>query len=474
MTTTTGPTGEVHLIGTPESRAADEIVARMERLPFGRFQLRLASLLGVGTFFDAYDSLAISVALTVIFASLNIGFANAGLLIGAAYVGQFVGAIAFGYLGERLGRKPTFVVALAVFGLFSLFTAFTWDFQSLLAARLLQGLGLGAEVPLAAALFNEYVRGKSRGTIVMLYESAFTWGLFLAPLVGLGLISWLGPDLGWRAAFVVGGIPFIVAIVAKFRLPESARWLAEHRRIAEADAIVSQMEAEARAGGAQLAAPEVRYRADVQPTRFGELFSPQYRGRTLLIWVLWFTSHFLQAGYTVWLPTLYVQIGGLPATQALALSLVSSGTAVVVTYLGAWAMDRLGRKPIFLFGYGMAIVGALVGIFAVAVLHQTSWPTLFAAGWLMTFGISFNTTSLYVYTPELAPTRMRAWATATGSSFNRLAGFVAPTIVGALLATQLGIGGVFGLLVLTSLIGFVTMKVFGIETKQRVLEELSA
>src|ERR687885_661872 len=154
MTTTTGPTGEVRLIGTPESRAADEIVARMERLPFGRFQLRLASLLGIGTFFDAYDSLAISVALTVIFTTLNIGFANAGLLIGAAYVGQFVGAITFGYLGERLGRKPTFVVALGVFGLFSLVTAFTWDFQSLLAARLLQGLG--AEVPLAAALFNEY------------------------------------------------------------------------------------------------------------------------------------------------------------------------------------------------------------------------------------------------------------------------------------------------------------------------------
>jgi MFS transporter, putative metabolite:H+ symporter len=186
------------------------------------------------------------------------------------------------------------------------------------------------------------------------------------------------------------------------------------------------------------------------------------------------TSYFPQAGYTVWLPSLYVQIGGLPPTQALALSLVSSGTAMVVTYLGAWAMDRLGRIPIFLFGYGMAILGALVGIFAVAVLHQTSWPTLFAAGWLMTFGTSFNTTSLYVYTPELSPTRMRAWATATGSSFNRLAGFVAPTSVGWLLATQLGIGGVFGPLVLTSLIGFLTMRFFGIETKQRGLEELSA
>jgi len=430
-------------------------------------------MLGVGTVFDAYDSLAISVALTVIFTSLHISFVNAGLLIGAAYVGQFFGAIGFGYLGERFGRKPSFVLALGVFGLFGLFTAVTWDFNSLLIARVLQGFGLGAEVPLAAALFNEYIRGKTRGTVGMLYQSTFMWGLFLAPLVGLGLISALGPNLGWRAVFVVGAIPLLVAIVAHFRLPESARWLAEHGRAAEADKIVSSIEAEVQARGARLQAPDVRYRAEVQPTRFGELFSRQYRGRTALIWTLWFASFFLQSGYTVWLPTLYVKIGGLPTSRALALTLVTSFTAVVVVYLAAFAMDRLGRKPVFLTGYGFAILGALVGVLAVAVLHQTSWPTLFAAGWLMTFGISFTTSSLFLYTAELSPTRMRAWATATGSSVNRAVGFIAPTIVGALLSTSLGIGAVFGLLLVTSLVGFLAMKLFGIETKQRVLEELS-
>jgi putative MFS transporter len=265
-----------------------------------------------------------------------------------------------------------------------------------------------------------------------------------------------------------------VAIFAHFRLPESARWLAEHGRAAEADRIVSKIEAEMRANGVELAEPQVKYRADVKPTRLGELFSPQYRGRTFMNWVLWFASYFLQAGYTVWLPTLYVQIGGLPPDRALALTLVSSGTAVIAAYLAAYAMDHLGRKPLFLSGYGIAILGAAVGVGAVGLLHQTGWPTLFAAGWLMTLGISLTTGSLFVYTAELAPTRMRAWATATGSSVNRAVGFVAPTIVGTLLATQLGIGGVFGLLLITSLIGFVTMKFFGIETRQRVLEELSA
>src|SRR3979411_1396662 len=104
MTTVTR-VAEAPGVGTTSSRAADEIVARLERLPFTRFHFRLASMLGVGTFFDAYDSLVISVALTVVFTSLHISFVNAGLLIGAAYVGQFVGAIVFGYLGERIGRN---------------------------------------------------------------------------------------------------------------------------------------------------------------------------------------------------------------------------------------------------------------------------------------------------------------------------------------------------------------------------------
>jgi MFS transporter, putative metabolite:H+ symporter len=474
MTTTARRATDGPTVGTSTSRAADEIVARLERLPFLGFHLRLAAMLGVGTFFDAYDSLVISVALTVVFTSLHISFVNAGLLIGAAYIGQFVGAIAFGYLGERLGRKPAFVLALALFGLLSLVTAVTWDFQSLLIARIIQGVGLGAEVPLAAALFNEYIRGKNRGTVAMLYQTLFFWGLFLAPLVGLGLISTLGPELGWRAAFAVGAIPLLVAIVAHFRLPESARWQAEHGRATEADRTIRQMEAEARARGVQLDEPEVHYRADVQSTRFSELFSRAYRGRTLMNWTLWFASYFLQAGYTVWLPTLYVQIGGLPADRALALTVVSSATALLAAYLAAYAMDHIGRRRLFLTGYGVAIVGAAVGVAAVAGLHQTGWPTLFAAGWLMTFGISLTTGSLFIYTAELNPTRMRAWATATGSSVNRLVGFVAPTIVGALLGTQLGIGGVFGLLLITSAIGLVTMKLFGIETRQRVLEELSA
>src|ERR1700761_5636006 len=166
-----------------------EILARLERLPFSRFHLRLAAILGVGTFFDAFDALTIATALAVVFTVLHINFLNAGFLISAAYVGQFIGAWAFGYLSEAFGRKIAFITALLIFGILSVATAFAWDFQSLVVLRILQGLGLGGEVPVAGALFGEYLRTANRGRIGLIYQSLFIWGAALTPAIGVGVFA---------------------------------------------------------------------------------------------------------------------------------------------------------------------------------------------------------------------------------------------------------------------------------------------
>ena len=117
-----------------------------------------------------------------------------------------------------------------MFGTLSIAAALAWSFESLLVIRLIQGVGLGAEVPVAGALFNEYVRGQTRGTVVWIYESVFAWGLAITPLVGILLFGAFGQALGWRVLFGIGGIPLLVAIYASFKLPESARWLADKGR----------------------------------------------------------------------------------------------------------------------------------------------------------------------------------------------------------------------------------------------------
>lgn len=455
-----------------ETNVADNTVARLERLPFGRTHLRVGALLGIGTFFDAFDSLIIAVVLTVVLTQFEVDFANAGLLISAAYVGQFIGAIGLGVVAERYGRRMGFIIALGAFGLLSLAVAAAWNFESLLILRLLQGIGLGAEVPIAGALFNEFVRGRSRGRAVMLYESIFSWGILLAPLIGLLFFTLFGEESGWRLLFLFGGIPVIVAVIAYFKLPESPRWLADKGRFAEAAALLDKMEREAQASGVTLDEPEVKARADVKPTRFGELFSPVYRRRTALCAVTWFCGYFILYGFSTWLPTLYVRLGGLPIENALGLTVIASAIYLVEIYVFAFTVDRVGRKPWFVGGFTVSMIGASFGLVAI-LLDATAWPILLVASLLMGLGVSPIAAGLYLYTPELYPTRMRAWATAAGSSLNRVASAIGPIVVGLLLGAGLGLGSVFLVFAVVAAVGMVVMAWLGIETKQRVLEELA-
>ena len=196
----------------------------------------MTSLLGTGTLFDGFDSLSIAGALTMIIATFHIDYKSAGALGSAAFLGQIVGALGFGWLSERIGRKWAFIISLFIFGACSFVAASATNEHELLWARAIQGVGLGAEVPIAAALFNEYARSAVRGKWVMLYETLFIYGLVLAPLASLLCYNVFGPELGWRVLFAIGGVPALVAILAIFLLPESPRWLASRGRLAEADA----------------------------------------------------------------------------------------------------------------------------------------------------------------------------------------------------------------------------------------------
>jgi MFS transporter, putative metabolite:H+ symporter len=464
-------------IAGEESRAAldvarrSEILARLERLPFSRFHLRLAAILGVGTFFDAFDALTIATALAVVFNVLHINFLNAGLLISAAYVGQFVGAWIFGYLSESYGRKFAFITSLLVFGLLSVATAFAWDFQSLVICRIVQGLGLGGEVPVAGALFGEYLRTTNRARIGLIYQSLFIWGAALTPAIGVAIFTLVGQDPGWRVLFILGGIPALVAIYACWALPESARWLAYKGRYDEAEKIVARIEAERR----KEALPPLSVKPQPAPrkTRLGELFGGIYARRTILLWTQWAATFFVAYGYSIWLPTLYVRIGGMPVNNALLLTLVTWAATLTTMYTEAWLLERVGRKPLFIFGFAMITLGGCFGTSMVLFFHATGWRILFASALIMGLGTALNSSACVNYTAELYPTRMRGLGIATGSSMNRLASIFSPFAVGALLNGGYGIEAVFAMFAVAGLIGLVVLIALGVETRGRTLEELS-
>jgi len=448
-----------------------DIIARLERLPLSRLHLRLAAILSIGTFFDAFDAICIAVALTVIFTTLHIGFFDAGLVFSSAYIGQFVGAWGFGLLSERYGRKNAFVTALLLYGVLSIATAFAWNLQSLVAIRVVQGLGLGGEIPAAAVLINEMLRSQKRGRISMIYQTVFQWGALLTPVIGLLFFNLFGQNLGWRLMFLFGGIPAFAAIYAWFALPESPRWLADRGRYDEADEVVRAMESQK--WPEPLQAPQRVAPPTLEHMRIGELFGGIYLRRTLMVWAAWLCSFFVAYGFSLWLPTLYVKIGGLPVNDALALSIIPWICNMSLMYLSAFVVDRIGRKPIFVFGFLAILVAGFGGAFIVEHWHTTVWQVLFGIGLMLGIGTSLCTTMLFTYTSELYPTRMRGLGVAAGSGMLRLAAVIAPASVGTLLASGFGIGSVFVMFGFAGLIGAVVVAFFGIETKQQSLETLS-
>src|SRR5262249_26666090 len=158
----------------------DDIVARLERLPTSWWQVKARIIVGVATFFDAFDALAIASVLPVIVPLWKLTPPQIGLMISAGFLGQLLGALLFGWIAERYGRMTAMIWSIALFAVMSLACALAWDYNSLLVLRTVQGIGLGGEVPVAAVFISELAKAQGRGRFVLLYELVFPIGLVAA------------------------------------------------------------------------------------------------------------------------------------------------------------------------------------------------------------------------------------------------------------------------------------------------------
>ena len=216
------------------------IAARLERLPISSWHIKMRVILGTATFFDAFDALAIAYALPALIPQFHLAPASIGTLIGIGYAGQAIGALFFGWLGDRIGRVRTAQITIAIFGLMSFVCASAQTYDQLFWYRFVQGFGLGGEVPIAAAYISEIARADKRGPFFLFYEAIFPLGLATVALAG----AYIVPRFGWQWLFVIGGIPSLVTLAMQFTCPESPRWLASKGRMAEADAALNRIETE--------------------------------------------------------------------------------------------------------------------------------------------------------------------------------------------------------------------------------------
>ena len=226
--------------------AAATLIVRMEQVPTSRWYVVARIVMGSATFFDAFNALSIAFVLPILVPLWHITAPEIGFLIGASYVGQVIGALAFSSAAERYGRVPCAAASTAIYAVMSLACAGAWSFSALLICRFIQGIGVGGEMPVAATYISELSKAHGRGRFFMLYEMIFPIGLMVTGQVGAILV----PQLGWQIMFLIGGIPGLIIAFLLLRLPESPRWLIGKGRLAEAEAVVMRLEAAASKAGA--------------------------------------------------------------------------------------------------------------------------------------------------------------------------------------------------------------------------------
>ena len=457
----------LHTAATPFHVAGNaEVVARLERLPVTARLMLLRVIVGVATFFDGYTVLAIAFAMPQLVTEWKLMPSEVGLIISAGYVGQLFGAVIFGSLAERIGRLRTLFITIVLFTSMDFACLFAWSGMSMMAFRFLQGVGTGGEVPVASAYINEFIGAEKRGRFFLLYEVIFPIGLMFAGMAGYFLV----PIYGWKAMFIVGLIPSVLTIPLRWFMPESPRWLASKGRIAEANAVVKLLEDSATKRGVVLQDPVVRPVDSKATARsdWRELFKSIYLKRTLMIWGLWVCVYMINNGLVTWLPTLYTQVFHLPLQTSLAYGWITSSVGVIASIACALLIDKVGRKR----WYSVAFLVATAPLMALAWISTASaiQVLIFAtAAYAVLQTIAF---SLYLYSAELYPTRLRAVGTGFGSAWLRAGSSIGPILVGTIVA-DLGIQYVFAAFAAVALVGGLVTLLFAIETKGRVLEELS-
>ena len=444
--------------------AIDRIVARIERLPTSWWQVKARIIVGTATFFDAFDALAIASVLPVVAPLWKLTQPQTGFLISAGFLGQLVGALLFGWLAEHHGRMTAMIWSIALFSMMSLVCAFAFDYWSLLVLRAIQGIGLGGEVPVAAVFISELAKAKGRGRFVLLYELVFPIGLVAASLVGL----WVVPRLGWQYMFAIGALPGLIALLLRRLLPESPRWLAVRGRHSEAEAAMAYIESETlKATGEPLPPVKPVVSTLEKPASLADLFGPLYMRRTLVVWVMWFCAYCVNYGLAIWLPTVYRTVFKLPLEQSLKYGLITQAVGLLGTLICALVIDHVGRRLWFAWSFA----AAAVALAALAVYQAPTAEQVLTCMTIAYFFISSVNIGVYLYTPELYPTRVRALAVGAATAWLRFASIIGPTVVGTMIAS--GLPAVFLTFAAVAGIAAAITGLFAVETKGHVLEEAS-
>ena len=324
-----------------------------------RFQVRAIALCSLVAFLDGLDSQSIAVAAPIIVETIGATRAALGPIFSAGLLGAMLGALTFGSLGDRFGRKRMLIGCAVLFGIFTILTAYCTSYLSLLTVRFFAGVGLGGATPLFIALASEYAPQRRRAMVASLIWAAFPLGGLVGSFLNAAILEFFG----WRSIFLIGGaLPLIVALTLLVWLPESIRYMIE----TGADPIrISSVVARIRPG----IPADVQFVADegqAVGVPMAQLFTEGNAARTLLLWVPFFAGFGILAITVVWTPVLLRDHGTPLSVASLALGIHGIGALIGMACAGR-LLERFGALavlvPSFLLG---AASTAMLGYAAVS------------------------------------------------------------------------------------------------------------
>jgi MFS family permease len=461
-----------------------DIPARLDALRWGRFHTLVVVALGITWILDGLEVTLAGTISGALKASPVLQLSNTEVgLAGSAYLaGAVLGAIFFGWLTDRLGRKKLFFITLAVYLCATAATAFSWNFASFALFRFLTGAGIGGEYTAINSTIQELVPARYRGWTDLVINGSFWIGAALGALGAIVLLdpAVIDPEYGWRAAFLIGATLALIIFFMRMWIPESPRWLMTHGHVREAEAVVAGIEARLAAEG-QAASTQAHPRVRLRPRRFtplrdvaDALFHRHRRQAFVGLSLMAAQAFFYNAIFFTYALVLETFYGVAAAHVGWYILPFALGNFLGPLLLGRF-FDTLGRRVMITFTYITAgVLLALTGYlfaegFLAARTQTIAWTVIF-------FFASVAASSAYLTVSETFPLEIRALAIAIFYSIGTgIGGVIGPALFGMLIDTGSRGSLLFGylagavLMIAAGIIAFL----FAVKAERRSLEEVA-
>jgi putative MFS transporter len=437
-----------------QTTTIDSIVEKLPLTPVHTFIIITAAL---GFMFDSFDTYIASYAMPSIIKEWKVDAIMVGMLASANFWGMMLGAIVWGPITDRYGRKVGFIGTILGFSLLSGLTIFATGIGQFLVYRFVTGMCLGGMIPVDTALVSEYISAKYRGRFVAVLTVFWPFGLLAAAIASLTLV----PTHGWRILFILGVLPAALSLVVRWKVPESPRWLGTKGRKQEAAAVLKQLGA---------TDSDVRELADepiAEKVPIGVLLQPIYRKRFILTAGYYFFSYFGYYGFVLWLPSILAVVFKLTLVKTFTYTLFAAISAILGRMTAFYTIEKFGRKQLFYVGFGLGGVAAL----CFGLIQNPAYLVWGAC--VLAFFYEQGVAGTVVWTAELYPSKVRATATCWSTGAGRISAALSPIAFGYFMANKM----YYGVYVTMALFFWVACGLvywLGIETKGRSLEDVGA